>query len=131
MTWCAGRTPRPRPDPGPHVPTRQLWPSPSLWPAQLPNFKKRFCFTLWCSADGAGASRPIDHATLRRMEVLPSMAEAGAVAERWRRRRGKSIPYGPALPRCLRPLLLPEMRMCLVRVVHADDEVRLIACVAA
>ena len=42
----------------------------------LPNFKRRYCFTLWCSNAGrASCAHTIDHATLRRMQVLPRVEE--------------------------------------------------------
>ena len=98
----------------------------------LPNWKRRYCFTLWCSKQwttgeqgpGDVCSARVDHATLNAMEVLPSISEAAAVAEKWRRRAGHPLAYGPAFPPCVRALFLPEMRMCLVRVVHGDDELQ-------
>ena len=88
----------------------------------LPNFRKRFCVTLWCSHGGEASARLVDHATLNRIEVRPSVIDAAAVAERWRRAHCQRIAFAPSLPRCVRPLFLPEMRMGLVRVTHADDE---------
>ncbi len=57
------------------------------------------------------------------VQVRPSLLDAAAVAERWRRAHGHPIAYAPSLPCALRPLFLPEMRMGLVRVTHADDEI--------
>ena len=90
----------------------------------LPNYRRRLCFTLWCGARRAAVSNQVDHHTLKEMELNPSLAAGAAIAEAWRRRQGHSVAYDGALPRVMRPLFLPEMRMCLVRMVHADDELR-------
>ena len=84
----------------------------------LPNYKKRFCFTLWCGVKGAASSQQIDHETLSRMELEPSLASAAAIAEAWRRREQRPLVYDETLPRVMRSLFLPEMRMCLVRMVN-------------
>ena len=62
----------------------------------LPNYKKRFCFTLWCGVKGAASSHQIDHETLSRMELDPSLASAAAIAEAWRRREQRPLVYDDA-----------------------------------
>jgi hypothetical protein len=90
----------------------------------LPNWKKRFCFTLWCSKkDPNQASRQIDHESVTNIELSMALSDGAAIAEAWRKRHGHPIVYGATLPRALRPLFLPEQRMMLVRVVHASDEI--------
>lgn len=93
----------------------------------LPNYKKRFCFTLWCGVRGGTVSRQVDHVTLKRMEICPSLVDATMLAEEWRRRESHALVYDETLPAVMRPLFLPEMRMCLVRMVHGDDEIRAVA----
>jgi hypothetical protein len=155
----------------------------------LPNHKKRFCFTLWCSmktvrggSDGPGgiameASKQVDHETLHKAELSVDLSDGAAICERWRRSEKHFIAYdeavaakrssalistrsaGPAaaapgtttalvasapaaaaaaaaataaaaprtLPRTMRALFLPEMRMMLVRIVHRADEIAQVA----
>ena len=88
----------------------------------LPNYKKRFCFTLWCNQKGLGFSRQIDHHTLKELEVDVNMFTAAARAEGWRRGERVPLAYDQRLPRPLRHLFLPEMRCWLVRTAHMADE---------
>ena len=76
----------------------------------LPNYRKRFCFTLWCGAKGGGFSKQIDHDSLKQMELSTSLAEAAAVAEAWRRRECHPLVYDAALPPVVRPLFLSYSR---------------------
>ena len=69
----------------------------------LPNHKKRFCFTLWCSqktstlsGSGGGASNQIDHATLQKAELSVRLAQGAQICEGWRRREKHFIAYGAA-----------------------------------
>ena len=66
----------------------------------LPAHRRRYCFTLWCSVRHTPRPRAVDHATLQRMEVRPSVAEAAAVAERWRVAAGHPVVFA-------RPCALP------------------------
>ena len=91
-----------------------------------PNFRRRHCFTLWCSVRDAPSESAIDHAIVRRMEVLPALDEAAEIAEAWRRTRGLHVGFSSSLPRALRALFLPELRMILVRVTNADAEIAMI-----
>ena len=69
----------------------------------LPNFKKRYCFTLWCSKktvySGALdtpvqlASNQVDHATLQKAELEPRLAVGARICEDWRREQGHFVPY--------------------------------------
>ena len=117
----------------------------------LPNYKKRFCFTLWCAqkyvngGSGPVASAQIDHETLHKAELSPSLADGAHICAAWRRKKKHFIAYSEAtkplalisgppaargllsmpdwpLPPALRALFLPEMRMMLVRIVHREDE---------
>ncbi|KAL1496757.1 hypothetical protein AB1Y20_014347 [Prymnesium parvum] len=90
----------------------------------MPNFKKRFCFTLWCNAKGLAASQQIDHDTLQRMTLTCDVEAAAAIAAEWRERSGVPLPYTPSLPPPLRAFFLPEMRGWLVRYFarHAEIE---------
>ena len=90
----------------------------------LPCFRKRFCFTLWCGVRGGATSRQIDHETLRRLELATSLSDSAAIAESWRARQGHKLAYDRQLPPVMRPLFLAEMRMCVVRVVHGEEELR-------
>ena len=51
----------------------------------LPNYKKRFCFTLWCSQKGIAFSNQIDHESLKAVELQPRVSGGADEAERWRR----------------------------------------------
>jgi hypothetical protein len=66
----------------------------------LPNWKKRFCFTLWCSKkDPNQASRQIDHESVTNIELSMALSDGAAIAEAWRKRHGHPIVYGATLPR--------------------------------
>ena len=53
------------------------------------------------------------------------MEVAAAMAEQWRRRTAKALPYDERrMPTALRAFFLPEMRPWLVRVLHKEDELR-------
>ena len=95
----------------------------------LPNYRKRYCFTLWCSQRGIAESRQIDHHSLQKVELSTSLSEGVSHAEAWRQRSKFALPYKPAALTCthMRAIFLSEMRMALVRIVHASDEIKQIA----
>ena len=70
-------------------------------------------------------SRPKTHAAFS-----PHGGHAsGGGAEAWRQRSKFALPYKPAALTCthMRAIFLSEMRMALVRIVHASDEIKQIA----
>ena len=70
-----------------------------------------------------GFSNQIDHASLKEIELATDLSVGASHAAAWRERAGLPLPYDPrTLPSYLRPIFLAEMRMVLVRVVHAADE---------
>ena len=131
--WSAGDGGELRVYPYPHVSVpiaplegRLVLFEPRLVHDVAPNFRRRHCFTLWCSVKGAPSESVVDHALLNKMEVLPALDEAATIADAWRNSRGLYVGYKPSLPRALRALFLPELRTILVRVTHADAELSMI-----
>ena len=100
---------------------------PRLVHEVLPNWKKRFCFTLWCHAEAHTASRQVDHASLDAITLEPCLELAGAIGEAWRRRNCIELPYTPAMPPLLRPFFLSEMRGWLVRTAARAEELDAVA----
>lgn len=121
----------PYPHPNEKIPPREgraVLFEPRMVHDVLPNYKKRFCFTLWCNQKGNAFSNKIDHDLVRDMEVSHSLLDASAIPEAWRRAERIPLAYEPArLPAAIRHLFLPEMRTWLVRAAHMADELRQVA----
>ncbi|CAJ1449692.1 unnamed protein product [Effrenium voratum] len=80
----------------------------------LPNFRKRYCFTLWCA--GAPVNSPTED-----VDSMTTFAAAAAACE-----AGAALPNAAAsaVPLPLRCLFLPELRPLLVRYVFRDCELQ-------
>ena len=91
----------------------------------LPNYAKRYCFTLWCYA--ASASSKAGHGVHEAMLLEPHAAKTVKLAERWRAAQGHRLPYASSgVPAPLRSLFLPELRPWLVQTAYKMEQLSLI-----
>ncbi|CAL1142121.1 unnamed protein product, partial [Cladocopium goreaui] len=93
---------------------------PRLVHEVLPNFRKRYCFTLWCAVEQSSTSSHF-------MEDLESMTcfnQACSVCEKATHLEKTPRSKLLQVPRPLRCLLLPEVRPLLVRYVFRDCELQ-------
>mmetsp|Transcript_100344 Transcript_100344/g.323852 ORF Transcript_100344/g.323852 Transcript_100344/m.323852 type:complete len:520 (+) Transcript_100344:39-1598(+) len=81
----------------------------------LPNFRRRFCFTLWCAAgeEASGGNSFLD----MELDSVTGLEQAVATSEAARRAMGNLGPHAGATPWPLRALFLPELRPLIVRYV--------------
>jgi hypothetical protein len=94
----------------------------------LPNYARRYCFTLWCYAGRGEASSKAGHGDHEAMLLEPAIAKTVQLAERWRASQGRPLPYpaSAGVPAHIRSLFLPELRPWIVQTVYRQEQLRLI-----
>ncbi|CAE7489390.1 egl-9 [Symbiodinium natans] len=87
----------------------------------LPNFRKRYCFTLWCANSLTSSAA---RSTFLDVESMTDFEAASRACMAFRRSSGTLSPQLESVPSPLRSLFLPEVRPLLVRYVFRDCELQ-------
>eukprot|EP00913_Durusdinium_trenchii_P003095 g2860.t1 len=93
---------------------------PRLVHEVLPNYHKRYCFTLWCAVNGSPESTHSSGAFLEDLESMTDFHRACAACEAWRDWSGHPS-RAARVPRPLRCLFMAELRPLLVRYVFRES----------
>lgn len=98
---------------------------PRLVHEVLPNYRRRYCFTLWCAARETARGRAGTAAPLPDIETQTDIELAVRLSEEARQNSGEEIPqHLRVVPRLLRAFFLPEVRPLLVRYAFRHNEMQ-------
>ncbi|CAE7822883.1 egl-9 [Symbiodinium microadriaticum] len=87
----------------------------------LPNFHKRYCFTLWCATSMTSSAAS---STFLNVETMTDFEAASSACINFRRSLGTLSPQLESVPSPLRSLFFSEVRPLLVRYVFRDCELQ-------